>query len=154
MRRVDLTNWALRTSPKFTARLNISSIRVFDLIRDREIPISLCPPHPGLASTNHQKILECDWANFSENVSTLLPSQLSGRTSEFRCQRLRFNSSLLLFILLWFKIVQCINTKRKTNTSIMQLDFSKPNIKFMLFISLKNVYNINNLNIIYNAKEL
>ena len=41
VRRVDLANWALRISPKFThRRLNISSIRVFDQIRDPEIPIT------------------------------------------------------------------------------------------------------------------
>ena len=36
-------NWALRTSPKFTKELNISSIKVFDQIRDPEIPIILRP---------------------------------------------------------------------------------------------------------------
>ena len=38
---MDLANWAyglLRNSPQ---GLNISSIRVFDLIRDQEIPITL-----------------------------------------------------------------------------------------------------------------
>ena len=39
VRRVDLANWALRTSPKFTTGLNISSTRIFDQIRDPEIPI-------------------------------------------------------------------------------------------------------------------
>ena len=43
MRRVDLANWALRTLPKFTKGLNISSIRVLDQIRDPEIPITLRP---------------------------------------------------------------------------------------------------------------
>ena len=41
VRRVDLANWALRTSPKLTTVLNVSSIRVFDLIRDPEIPITV-----------------------------------------------------------------------------------------------------------------
>ena len=43
VRRVDLSNWALRTSQKFTKGGNISSIRVFDQIRDPEIPITLHP---------------------------------------------------------------------------------------------------------------
>ena len=43
VRRGDLTNWALRTSPKFTTGLNISSIRDFDQIRDPEILITLRP---------------------------------------------------------------------------------------------------------------
>ena len=38
VRRVELANWALRTSSKFSTGLNISSIRVFDQIRDPEIP--------------------------------------------------------------------------------------------------------------------
>ena len=38
MRSVGLANRSLRTSPKFT-----SSIRVFDQIRDQEIPITLRP---------------------------------------------------------------------------------------------------------------
>ena len=38
---MDLANWALRNSP---LELNISSIRVFDQIRDPEIPITLRPP--------------------------------------------------------------------------------------------------------------
>ena len=43
VRRVDLANWALRTSPKFTIRVKyqflefISSIRDFDQIRDPRI---------------------------------------------------------------------------------------------------------------------
>ena len=41
--RVDLANWALRNSYKFTTGLNISSIRVFDQIRVAEIPITLRP---------------------------------------------------------------------------------------------------------------
>ena len=41
VRRVDLANWALRTSPKFPQGLNITSIRVFHQIRDPEIPITL-----------------------------------------------------------------------------------------------------------------
>ena len=44
MRRVNLANWVLRTSPKFTTGLNINSIRVFDQIRNPEIPITLRPP--------------------------------------------------------------------------------------------------------------
>ena len=44
VRRVDLANWALWSSPKFTTGLNISSIRVFDQMRDPEIPITLRPP--------------------------------------------------------------------------------------------------------------
>ena len=40
---MDLANWALRTSPKFTTELNISAVRVFDHIRDLEIPITLRP---------------------------------------------------------------------------------------------------------------
>ena len=36
VRKVDLANWALRTSPKFTTGqgLNVSSIMIFDQIRD------------------------------------------------------------------------------------------------------------------------
>ena len=40
---MDLANWALWTLSKFTTGLNISSIRVFDQIRDSEIPIMLRP---------------------------------------------------------------------------------------------------------------
>ena len=39
-----MANWALGTSPTVTTGLNISSIRVFDQIRDPEIPITLHPP--------------------------------------------------------------------------------------------------------------
>ena len=46
MRRIDLTNWALWTSQKFTTGLNISSIRDFVHIRDPEIPIILHPLSP------------------------------------------------------------------------------------------------------------
>ena len=38
-----LANWALRISPKFTWELNISSIGVFDQIRDPKMPITLRP---------------------------------------------------------------------------------------------------------------
>ena len=41
--RMDLANWALRTSPKFATGV-VSSSRVFDQIRDPEIPINLRPP--------------------------------------------------------------------------------------------------------------
>ena len=41
VRGMDLDNWALRTSPKFTTGVNISSIRVFDQIRDPEISITV-----------------------------------------------------------------------------------------------------------------
>ena len=44
VRRVDLVNWALWTSLKFPTEVNISSIRVFDQIRDPEIPSSFAPP--------------------------------------------------------------------------------------------------------------
>ena len=41
---MDLANWGLRTSPKFTTGVKIISfIRVFDQIRDPEIPITLRP---------------------------------------------------------------------------------------------------------------
>ena len=40
VRRVDLANWALRTSPKFSTEVKWA-IRVFDQIRDPEIPITL-----------------------------------------------------------------------------------------------------------------
>ena len=44
VRRVDLANWALRTSHGISPQgLNISSIGVFDQIRDQEIPITLRP---------------------------------------------------------------------------------------------------------------
>ena len=43
VRRVDLANWALRTSRNSQEGLNISFIRVFDQIRDPEIPITLRP---------------------------------------------------------------------------------------------------------------
>ena len=42
-RRVDLANWALSTSPNSPQGLNINFIRVFDHIRDPEIPITLLP---------------------------------------------------------------------------------------------------------------
>ena len=43
---VDLVNWALRTSYRNSRQgLNISSIRVFDQIRDPETPITLCPQY-------------------------------------------------------------------------------------------------------------
>ena len=40
---LDLTNWALRTSRNSPQVQNISSIRVFDQIRDPEIPITFRP---------------------------------------------------------------------------------------------------------------
>ena len=43
VRRVDLANWAFQTSPKFTKRLNICSIRIFEQIRDPEIPVTIRP---------------------------------------------------------------------------------------------------------------
>ena len=43
-RRVNLVNWALRIHRNSPQVLNISSTRVFDQIRDPEIPITLCPP--------------------------------------------------------------------------------------------------------------
>ena len=44
VRRVDLANWALRTSHRISQQvLNITSIRVFDQIRDPEIPNTLRP---------------------------------------------------------------------------------------------------------------
>ena len=43
VRRVDLANWTLWTSLKFITGLNISSIRIFDQIRNLEIPITLSP---------------------------------------------------------------------------------------------------------------
>ena len=43
VRRVDLAKGAIRTSLEFTTDLNISSVRVFDQIRDLEIPITLHP---------------------------------------------------------------------------------------------------------------
>ena len=39
VRRVDLAKWAFRTSQE----LNINSMRVFDQIKDSEIPITLRP---------------------------------------------------------------------------------------------------------------
>ena len=39
--RVNLAKWALRTSQSLPQGLNISSIRIFDPIRDPEIPITL-----------------------------------------------------------------------------------------------------------------
>ena len=43
VRKVDLANWALRTHRNSPQGLNISSIRVFDQIRDPEIEITLRP---------------------------------------------------------------------------------------------------------------
>ena len=43
LNRVDLANWALRTYRNSPQGLNISSIRVFDQIRNPEIPINLRP---------------------------------------------------------------------------------------------------------------
>ena len=43
VRRVDLANWALWISTKFTTGVYIGSIRVLDQIRDPEIPINLRP---------------------------------------------------------------------------------------------------------------
>ena len=40
---MDSANWALRTSLKFTTGVNIGSNRVFDQVRDPEIPINLRP---------------------------------------------------------------------------------------------------------------
>ena len=40
---MDVANWALRTSPKFTTGVKINSIRVFDQIRGPKIPITLRP---------------------------------------------------------------------------------------------------------------
>ena len=48
VRRVDLANWALRTSPKFTIGVKYQFHQVFDLIRDPEIPITRRPPSPSL----------------------------------------------------------------------------------------------------------
>ena len=43
VRKVDLANRALRTSPIFTTGVNVSSIRIFNQIRVPEIPITLRP---------------------------------------------------------------------------------------------------------------
>ena len=43
VRRVDLANWALRTSPKFTTGVKYQFYQSFDYIRDPEIPITLRP---------------------------------------------------------------------------------------------------------------
>ena len=40
---MDLASWALRTSSNFTTEVKYSSIRVFDQIRNPEIPITLRP---------------------------------------------------------------------------------------------------------------
>ena len=41
VRRVDLANWALRTSPKFITGVKYQFHQGFDQIRDPEIPITL-----------------------------------------------------------------------------------------------------------------
>ena len=43
MRRVDLANWTLRTSPKFTIRVKYQFHQGFDQIRDSKIPVTLLP---------------------------------------------------------------------------------------------------------------
>ena len=43
VRRVDLANWALRNSPKFTTGVKYQLHQGFDQIRDPEIPIILRP---------------------------------------------------------------------------------------------------------------
>ena len=40
---MDLANWALRTSPKFTTGIKYQFHQVFDKIRDLEIPITIRP---------------------------------------------------------------------------------------------------------------
>ena len=42
--RVDLANWALRISPKYTTGVKYQFHQGFDQIRDPEIPITLRPP--------------------------------------------------------------------------------------------------------------
>ena len=44
VRRVDLANWALQTSSKFTTGVKYQFHQGFEQIRDSEIPITLCPP--------------------------------------------------------------------------------------------------------------
>ena len=41
VRRVDLANWAIRTSPNFTAGVKYQFHQGFDQIRDPEIPFTL-----------------------------------------------------------------------------------------------------------------
>ena len=53
VQRVDLINWALRTSQNSPQGLNISSIRVFEQIRDPEIPITLRSLVIGYDSLNY-----------------------------------------------------------------------------------------------------
>ncbi|KAJ4432957.1 hypothetical protein ANN_15214 [Periplaneta americana] len=78
-----LTNWA----PDFTESHEIGKSQ-----------LAFAPS--GLASTNHQKILECDWANFSENVSHFCPRSsaderrnldvnVSGSPSPEKCHKTR-----------------------------------------------------------------
>ena len=43
VRRVNLANWALRTSPKFTSGVKYQFHQGFDQITDPEIPIALRP---------------------------------------------------------------------------------------------------------------
>ena len=43
MRRVDLAKWDLQTSPKFITGIKYQFHKVFDQIRDPEIPITLHP---------------------------------------------------------------------------------------------------------------
>ena len=40
---MDLANWALRTSPKFSTGVKHQFHQVFDQVRDPEIPITLRP---------------------------------------------------------------------------------------------------------------
>ena len=40
---MDLANWALQTSLKFTTGVKYQFHRVFDQIKDPNIPITLCP---------------------------------------------------------------------------------------------------------------
>ena len=48
VRSVDLANWTSGLRRNSPQRLNVSSIRVFDHIRDPEIPIILRRPPPTL----------------------------------------------------------------------------------------------------------
>ena len=60
---MDLVNWALRTSPKFTTGIKDQSFRVFDQIRDPEIPITL---------RHHNKNHAINALLLEENIPVLL----------------------------------------------------------------------------------
>ena len=102
VRRVDLANWDLRTSPKFTTgvQINASSIRLFDQIRDPEILIIF---HLYIIIHHHLNVLPKGrffTANSGTEVAVLSKGRASIANSETKVAFLLGMSKCGSFLLL------------------------------------------------------